>query len=109
MDDVRAAAQTRCATVLNELSEERKKLFALRLDRWWPDLIEGLVALYDAPVTRDVALRVAELAATAYKDRDPDLHRLAKSLRTMESASCSTSCWSFWLPPYAAWWLVEHD
>ena len=74
--DVRAAAQTLTAKVLTELSEERRRLFALRLDRWWPDLVEGLTALSGEYASRAVALRVTELAASAYRDRDPDLHRL---------------------------------
>ena len=83
MDDVRAAAQTRSAKVLTGLSEERRELFALRLDRWWPDLVEGLTALYGEQASAEVALRVTELAATAYRDREPDLHRLdlARSLQ----------------------------
>ena len=83
MNDVRAAAQTRSAKVLTGLSEERRELFALRLDRWWPDLVEGLTALYGEQASAEVALRVTELAATAYRDREPDLHRLdlARSLQ----------------------------
>lgn len=76
MDDARATAQTRCATVLRTLSAERRELFALRLDRWWPDLVEGLIAVYGAEATPDLALRLADAAATAYLDRDPELHRL---------------------------------
>jgi amylosucrase len=83
MDDVRAAAQTRSANVLAGLSEERRELFALRLERWWPDLVEGLTALYGEQASAEVALRVTELAATAYRDREPDLHHLdlARSLQ----------------------------
>jgi amylosucrase len=83
MEDVRAAAETRCASVLAGLSEERRELFALRLDRWWPDLVEGLTALYGEQSSAEVALRVTELAASAYRDRAPDLHRLdlARSLQ----------------------------
>ena len=69
--------------VLAGLSEERRELFALRLDRWWPDLVEGLTALYGEQASAEVALRVTELAATAYRDREPDLHHLdlARSLQ----------------------------
>ncbi len=76
MDDVRVVAQTRCAKALTALSHDRRELFALRLERWWPDLLEGLNALYGEQEARDVALRVTGLAASAYRDRDPDLHRL---------------------------------
>ncbi len=76
MDEARAAAQTQCASTLAALSDERRLLFALRLDRWWTDLVEGLTTLYGTEVTKEVALRLADRAATAYLDRDPDLHRL---------------------------------
>lgn len=76
MEDGRVVAQKRCAALLTELSDERREVFALRLDRWWPDLAEGLTAVYGAEQTDDVALSLAELAATAYRDRDTDLHRL---------------------------------
>ena len=83
MDDGLPVAQNQCAGVLAALSDERRELFALRLDRWWPDLVEGLGALYGAQATREVALRLADHAATAYLVRDPDLHRLdlVRSLR----------------------------
>ena len=75
--------RTSARGVLAALSDERRELFALRLDRWWPDLVEGLGALYGAQATREVALRLADHAATAYLVRDPDLHRLdlVRSLR----------------------------
>src|SRR5690606_30895178 len=41
--------------------------------RWWDDLVAGL-APYPDPV--EVAGRVLELAATAYRDRDAELHLL---------------------------------
>lgn len=76
MDEGLPVAQKQCAGVLAAMSDERRELFALRLDRWWPDLVDGLGALYDARTTREVALRLADHAATAYLVRDPDLHRL---------------------------------
>ena len=76
MDDGLSAAHDRCATLLTALSKDRRELFALRLERWWPDLVEGLQAVYGDRATPAVALRLALLAATAYRDRDPDLHRL---------------------------------
>jgi amylosucrase len=76
MDDGREAAQERCAMVLTAMSDERREMFALRLDRWWPDLVDALTAVYGAEPTREIALRLTELAATAYRDRDPDLHHL---------------------------------
>ena len=69
---------------LSGLSADRQQLFAVRLDRWWPDLRAGLSRLYDAPAADRVALRLVGLAAAAYRDRDPDLHRLdlERTLRT---------------------------
>ncbi|MEO6143389.1 MAG: alpha-amylase family protein [Dermatophilaceae bacterium] len=76
MDDGLLVAQKRCAALLFALSEERRELFALRLDRWWPDLVEGLTAVYGAEQTHALAHSLAERAAAAYLDRDVDLHRL---------------------------------
>ena len=76
MDDGLSAAQTQCATVLSGLSDDRRELFELRLEHWWPDLVDGLNAVYGTQTTRDVALQLAQRAATAYLERDPDLHRL---------------------------------
>lgn len=70
------AAQARVATTLAAMSDERRELFALRLDRWWPDLVDGLRAVYGEQSTSELELRLAQTAATAYRDRDPDLHRL---------------------------------
>jgi amylosucrase len=58
------------------MSAERRELFELRLDRWWPDLVGGLAEIYDEPSAHDVAGRLAVHAATAYRERDPELHRL---------------------------------
>lgn len=62
--------------MLSCMSDERKELFALRLARWWPDLVGGLNAVYGPRRTPQIALRLAESASAAYRDRDPDLHRL---------------------------------
>jgi amylosucrase len=69
-DDVQAAA----AEILADLSPDRREAFALRLDRWWGDLLDGLAAVYPDPGT--VARRLTDLAARAYADRPDDLHRL---------------------------------
>lgn len=63
------------ATVLRGLSPERQEAFELRLRRWWPDLLGALTDLYGERA-EPVAQRIVDLAATAYRDRDPDLHRL---------------------------------
>ncbi|MBB6626843.1 alpha-amylase family protein [Nocardioides sp. KIGAM211] len=69
-DDVHAAA----AAVLAGLGDDRREAFALRLDRWWDDLLDGLAGVYPHP--ERVARSLVTLAATAYADRPADLHRL---------------------------------
>ena len=47
--------------------------FALRVARWWDDLVEGL-SPYPDPTA--LAVRVLTTGAAAYRDRDADLHLL---------------------------------
>jgi len=61
----------------------------------WPDPIDGLKGVYGAHVTRDIALRLTERAATAYLERDPELHR-----STSCAAGSRTCCSS------RAWWAI---
>lgn len=63
----------RVETVLADLPVHRLTTFALRVARWWDDLVEGL-APYPDPI--GVAARALELAAAAYRDRGDDLHLL---------------------------------
>ncbi|MBK8469429.1 MAG: alpha-amylase family protein [Actinomycetales bacterium] len=63
------------ARVLRELSPERREAFELRLERWWDDLFDALERIYGQGAA-PVATRLVELAAEAYGDRDPELHRL---------------------------------
>ncbi|MDP3893568.1 MAG: alpha-amylase family protein [Nocardioides sp.] len=51
-------------------------MFALRLDRWWDDLVGGLTAVHPDQDPTSLALRLVGTAAAAYAERDPDLHRL---------------------------------
>jgi amylosucrase len=76
-DDLHAAA----ADVLADLPQHRRELFALRLDRWWADLADGLAAVYPDPDA--LAVRLIRSAAAAYRDRDPDL-QLLDQRRTLE-------------------------
>ena len=64
-----------CASVLADVSPGRRELFELRLHRWWDDLLDALMSLY-GDIAQDVAARLVVLAAAAYRDRDPELHRL---------------------------------
>ena len=74
------------ADVLAGLSAERVETFALRLDRWWPDVRGGLAAVHDPGTAAALEQRLLRLAATAYRDRvveTPDLARLDVA-RTLE-------------------------
>ncbi|GAA1919030.1 alpha-amylase family protein [Nocardioides lentus] len=69
LDDLTAAA----APHLADLPAHRRDTFALRLERWAPDLLTGL-AVYDDPGA--VARRLVAVAARAYAARPDDLHVL---------------------------------
>ena len=71
------------ADLLAELSPERRELFELRAGRWWPDLHEGLAAVYAADEVGPLERRLTRLAATAFAARDPELGRLDQE-RTLE-------------------------
>ena len=62
--------------VLAGLPEHQQELFGLRLDRWWDDLHGGLSAVYSDSAVADLELRLVRQAAAAFRDREPDLHRL---------------------------------
>ena len=71
--DLPASARQRLERTLAPLPEHRRTTFALRVARWWADLVDGLSPYPDPPA---VAARVLELAAAAYLDREDDLHLL---------------------------------
>jgi amylosucrase len=74
-----AAAHPAVAEILGPLaalSEDRRELFALRLDRWLPDLRAGLRAVYPAEQATATEARLIEAAALAYAQRPHDLHLL---------------------------------
>src|SRR4051794_8595116 len=59
------------------LSPERRHTFALRLDRYWPDLQAAVAELHAEPeVAGPLLERLVGIAATAYADRPADLHDL---------------------------------
>ncbi len=75
------SAQDAAAALLTAAPAHRRDIFALRLDRWWQDLYDGLAAVYDDPDA--LARQVVSRAAQAFLDRDPELHRLDQA-RTLE-------------------------
>lgn len=76
MGDGLARAQDAARTVLAGLSAAEREVFELRLERWWEDLVAGLVGAYPARDTTDLGVRLVRLAAAAFLERDPDLRRL---------------------------------
>ncbi|HET6210867.1 MAG TPA: alpha-amylase family glycosyl hydrolase, partial [Jatrophihabitans sp.] len=65
-----------------ELPEHRRELFGLRLDRWWPDLRDGLVAVYGSAAADELAGRLIRVAAIGYATREPEL-ALLDQVRTL--------------------------
>ncbi|GAB47472.1 amylosucrase [Mobilicoccus pelagius] len=60
-------------------SPESRQMFEVRLDRWLPDLREGLELVLGDRADVDVdalTARLVRAAARAYADRDPELRRL---------------------------------
>ncbi len=80
-DAAPADAASQVAAALAGMSPERRELFALRVERWLPDLRDAITMLY--PFDAGLETRLLVAAATAYAGRDPDLHRLdqARTLR----------------------------
>ncbi len=64
------------AELLRDLPGHRREMFELRRERWWPDLSNGLRAVYPAEHAEALELRLLELACTAYRERDLELARL---------------------------------
>ncbi|MEJ5945699.1 amylosucrase [Pseudokineococcus basanitobsidens] len=62
--------------VLAPLSPDRRELFALRVERWWGDVHDGLMAVHAPEDAEALGRRLLRSAATAYAERDPELHRL---------------------------------
>ncbi|GAA1878892.1 alpha-amylase family protein [Lapillicoccus jejuensis] len=58
------------------LPAHRRRTFTLRVERWWPDLVEPLRRLYGAERADELALDLLRRAATAYGQRDVELHEL---------------------------------
>ncbi|MEJ5889310.1 amylosucrase [Pseudokineococcus marinus] len=62
--------------LLAGLAPERRELFHLRVERWWPDVREGLAAVHGTEAAARLEVRLLRAAATSYARRDEDLHRL---------------------------------
>jgi amylosucrase len=59
------------------LSPDRRQAFALRLDRYWPDLASAVAQVHPDPeVAEPLLARLVTTAATAYAERPDDLHQL---------------------------------
>jgi len=61
----------------------RRELFGLRLDRWWNDLHDGLIAVYKPDQVQALEERLIRSAAVAFAERDPELARL-DMVRTLD-------------------------
>lgn len=71
-DIARAAADA----ILADLLADTREIFMLRLQRWWPDIAHGLADLYPAAHAEQAGVRLVQLAARAYLERDPQLRTL---------------------------------
>lgn len=60
---------------LDPLEAVERDVFLTRVERWYPDLIDGLATLY-GEAAADAALTLVERAAHSYAERDPELRRL---------------------------------
>lgn len=69
-------ARTAAADILSPLPADTQEIFLLRLERWWPDVISGLTDLYTTEQVEQTAIRLVEMAARAYVERDPELRTL---------------------------------
>jgi amylosucrase len=79
--DMHAEAQE----VLRGRPQHQQELFELRLDRWWQDLDDALTAVYGPQRAVELERRLVRIAATAFDERDADLHRLDLQ-RTLDPA-----------------------
>ena len=84
-DDAVVPAEVRDAvdTVLGPsgLSRPEREILTTRIERWYPDLIDGLGTLYGEPAATRAAAEVLTEAAAAYVERDPELRHLRSELQ----------------------------
>lgn len=62
--------------VLAGAAPDLRETFAIRLDRWWVDLHDGLAGVYAPVDASHLEHRLVRLAATAFLQREPELRRL---------------------------------
>lgn len=53
-----------------------REILTSRIERWYPDLIDGLITLYGEPLATTTATSLLVEAAGAYLERDPELRSL---------------------------------
>ena len=61
------------------LAGDRATMLRTRVERWWPDLLAGLTAVYGAERAPVLGADLVELAAAAYSVRADQLHVLDPS------------------------------
>ena len=71
-----ASVHAVAAAALQGTDQHLRDTFALRLDRWWEDLDSGLAGVYPPDVAAALGRRLVASAATAFGERDPELHLL---------------------------------
>ncbi|MDQ2758411.1 MAG: alpha-amylase family protein, partial [Actinomycetota bacterium] len=71
-----ASVHDAASSALATCPSHRRQTFALRLDRWWDDLLEPLTRLHGPSVADALATQLVTLAAAAYTARDDELHLL---------------------------------
>ncbi|RRD30080.1 alpha-amylase family protein [Actinomyces bowdenii] len=69
---------------LDPLEAAERDVFLTRVERWYPDLLDGLTVLY-GEAAAETAMTLVERAAHAYAERDPELRRLDLA-RTLDPA-----------------------
>jgi len=73
-DEVRDAVDAVLAD--SQLTRSEREILTTRIERWYPDVSDGLVTLYGEPIaTRTAAVLLADAART-YAERDPELRHL---------------------------------
>ncbi|SPT55018.1 Amylosucrase [Actinomyces bovis] len=62
--------------VATNLDATARELLHARIERWYPDLADGLSTLYGEPAATQAAKTILAAATHAYASRDPELRRL---------------------------------